>query len=217
MLLTSFFDQDAQALAIALLGKVIRVKSHGLWLAAQIIETEAYYIDEKSSHASQGYTEKRKALFMPPGTLYMYYSRAGDSMNVSAQGQGNAVLIKSAIPYLKGQGAAPRLAMMQSLNPQKNSNKPRDPKRLCSGQTLLCKSLGLTVKEWDQQTFDKNKFYIDEINYVPESIVQAQRLGIPKGRDEHLMYRFVDAKFIRQCTENPFRKKGRVYSFNMTS
>lgn len=207
MLNKSFFDQDAAALAVALLGKVLRVWYEGQWLAAQIIETEAYYIHEKASHASLGYTEKRKALFMPPGTIYMYYSRAGDSMNVSARGEGNAVLIKSGVPYLKGRGAKERLAMMQALNPKKNSNIRRDPERLCSGQTLLCKSLGLTVKEWDQQQFHKDKFYIEDVHYVPENVIQTERLGISKGRDEHLLYRFIDVAFIDRCTKKPTQKK----------
>ncbi len=59
----SFFDRDAQLLARELLGKVIRHRVAGLWLSARIIETEAYYLVDKGSHASLGYTEKRKALF----------------------------------------------------------------------------------------------------------------------------------------------------------
>lgn len=206
MLSKSFFDQDAEDLAVDLLGKVMRIKSNGLWLAAQIIETEAYYIHEKASHSAKGYTEKRKALFMEPGTIYMYYSRAGDSVNVSARGEGNAVLIKSGIPYLKGRGSKEQMVVMQKLNPRKNSNEPRDEKSLCSGQTLLCKSLGLTVKEWDQQQFHKNKFYIDDVGYVPQKIIQTPRLGIPEGRDEHLLYRFIDSAFVDCCTKRPPRE-----------
>ena len=47
----SFFDRDAQVLAQALLGKVIRHRVGDLWLSARIIETEAYYFAEKGSHA----------------------------------------------------------------------------------------------------------------------------------------------------------------------
>lgn len=210
MLSKSFFDQGAEDLAVALLGKVMRVKSNGLWLAAQIIETEAYYLHEKASHSSKGYTEKRKAMFMDPGTIYMYYSRGGDSMNVSARGEGNAVLVKSGVPYLKGPKAAEKLAAMQRLNPRKNSDEPREEKRLCSGQTLLCKSLGVTVKEWDQQQFLKNKFHIDDVGYVPEKVIQTPRLGIPEGRDNHLLYRFVDDAYADRCTQNPFRGEYRI-------
>ena len=96
----AFFDRDAQALARDLLGKVIRHRVGDLWLSARIIETEAYYLEEKGSHASLGYTEKRKALFLDGGHIYMYYARGGDSLNFSAKGPGNAVLIKSAYPWV---------------------------------------------------------------------------------------------------------------------
>ena len=56
----TFFDGDACAVARYLLGKVIRHKYNGIWLAARIIETEAYYKHERGSHASLGYTDKRK-------------------------------------------------------------------------------------------------------------------------------------------------------------
>src|SRR5690348_6382481 len=100
MILTQqFFNRDPQVVAQALLGKVLCHKYKGLWLCAEIIETEAYYIHDKGSHASLGYTDKRKALFMPAGTIYMYYARGGDSFNISCKGEGNAVLIKSGFPF----------------------------------------------------------------------------------------------------------------------
>ncbi|AHV91620.1 methylpurine-DNA glycosylase family protein [Bordetella holmesii ATCC 51541] len=96
----SFFDRDAATLARDLLGKILRRRWGSLWLSARIIETEAYYLTDKGSHASLGYTHKRRALFMGGGTIYMYYARGSDSLNFSARGQGNAVLIKSAFPWL---------------------------------------------------------------------------------------------------------------------
>lgn len=95
-----FFDCDAQLLARELLGKVIRHRVGEIWLSARIIETEAYYAAEKGSHASLGYTEKRKALFLDGGHIYMYYARGGDSLNFSAHGPGNAVLINTSMIYL---------------------------------------------------------------------------------------------------------------------
>jgi DNA-3-methyladenine glycosylase len=207
ILTSSFFDRDAQALAKDLIGKVIRVKYARIWLSAMIIETEAYYLKEKGSHASLGYTEKRKALFMPAGTIYMYHARGGDSLNISARGGGNAVLIKSGVPFQDAQTGKKMLEVMQSLNPQKNSNQPRDPQKLCSGQTLLCKSLGLKVREWDQKNFDVQRFYFADVGYTPEQIIQTTRLGIPKGRDEHLLYRFIDYTKAQYCTKNPLSKR----------
>ncbi len=212
MLMSDFFDRDAVMVAKDLLGKVLRVKHKNLWLSASIIETEAYYLVDKGSHASLGYTEKRKALFMPAGTIYMYYARGADSLNISCEGEGNAVLIKSAYPYLsednqKNNNQNKQLKKMQSLNPSKNSNVPRSLAKLCNGQTLLCKSLGLKVTDWDQAQFDRKRFFIEDIGYKPKEIIQAARLGIPKGRDEDLPYRFIDFFHAANCTRNPFCKK----------
>jgi len=173
MIDSTFFNRDTQKVAQDLLGKVLCVRYHDQWLCAQIIETEAYYLNDKGSHASLGFTEKRKALFMPPGTIYMYYARGGDSLNVSTEGDGNAVLIKSAYPYLKDANDD-MLEIMKTLNPQKNNASSRPIKKLCSGQTLLCKALGLKVSEWDQQQFDSKEFYVDDVAYFPEKIIQTR-------------------------------------------
>ncbi|MCW8932873.1 MAG: DNA-3-methyladenine glycosylase [Gammaproteobacteria bacterium] len=205
----SFFNQDACTLAKQLLGKIIRRKVGDLWLSAKIIETEAYYLEEKGSHASLGFTEKRKALFMSPGTIYMYYARGKDSLNVSCQGEGNAVLIKSAFPFEDHLTSHNSIELMQKLNPLP-SGLIRPVTKLCNGQTLLCCSLDLKVKDWDQQQFSSQDFYFDDIKQHPEKIVQTTRLGIPKGRDEDLEYRFIDYNYLTHCTSNPTTKRKKV-------
>ncbi len=139
---------------------------------------------------------------MPPGTIYMYYARGNDSLNISCKGKGNAVLIKSGIPYLDDVNHKNMIKIMQSNNPINNGKFTRLSIKLCSGQTLLCKSLGITVKEWDQQQFDSNKFYIGNVGIQPSKIITTKRLGIPAGRSEHLLYRFIDFDNVKYCTKN---------------
>ena len=209
----AFFNRDALLLARELLGKVIRHRVDGLWLSARIIETEAYYCAEKGSHASLGYTEKRKALFLDGGHIYMYYARGGDSLNFSAHGPGNAVLIKSAYPWQDALSGPTSLARMRLNNPDAQG-RPRPDQKLCAGQTLLCKALGLKVPDWDAKCFDPERLRVDDVSQVPSRIIQTTRLGIPHGRDEHLMYRFVDADYAAYCTRNPLRRgqvEGRDY------
>lgn len=203
-----FFDRDARVVARSLLGKIIRRNYRGKWLAARIIETEAYYRDEKGSHASLGYTEKRKALFMPAGTIYMYYARGKDSLNVSCRGKGNAVLVKSAFPFEDPATHPQAIAIMQSLNPSA-SGEIRPVEKLCNGQTLLCQAMDIKVSDWDQQQFDSLRFYFDDqdLNRQPHRIIETTRMGIPLGRDEHLHYRFIDYDFARFCTSNPLSKR----------
>ena len=207
MLQAAFFDRDACTVARQLLGKVIRRRYQGRWLAARIIETEAYYKREKASHASLGYTHKRRALFMPAGTIYMYYARGQDSLNVSTRGAGNAVLIKSALPFVDAGCDPDALAIMQSLNPDRQG-RPRPPERLCRGQSLLCKALSIRVADWDAQAFDAEALYIEDAGIEVKRLVQTTRLGIPTGRDEHLPYRFIDLAEVRRCCKNPLTRRG---------
>ena len=205
MLPNSFFNRPALELAPDLLGKVMRYRNNGVWLSARIIETEAYLLAEKGSHSSLGYTEKRQALFKDGGTIYMYYSRGGDSINFSAQGPGNAVLIKAGYPYFDELSPESTLSILQANNPDRQGQ-PRPVHKLCAGQTLLCKSLGLKVPDWDNQLFAAERFYVEDCGLVPQEIIQTTRLGITAGRDEHLPYRFVDADFAAYCTKNPLRR-----------
>ena len=69
---------------------------------------------------------------------------------------------------------------------------------------------------WDAKRFDPEQLLVEDIGQTPERIIQTTRLGIPAGRDEHLMYRFVDAGYARFCTRNPLRRgqvEGRDYLF----
>ena len=205
---TRFFEEEPLILAPALLGKILRRKvtlqQKTYWLSARIIETEAYYLREKGSHSSLGLTESRKAMFMPAGTIYMYYARGSDSLNFSALGEGNAVLIKSGYAWIDSISPEENLSVMQFLNPLNGRTRPRE--RLCAGQTLLCRSLQLRVVDWNGKNLDPGEFYLADTGEVPDAVVQCTRLGIPRGRDEHLPYRFVDSGYARYCTRNPLVK-----------
>ncbi len=208
MLRPDFFDQDARELAPALLGVVLRRRVGALWLAAAIVETEAYLRSERASHSSLGRTPSREPMFMPAGTLYLYHSRGGPSLNLSARGEGDAVLIKAGLPWVDERSGPRSLEAMHRLNPKRDGS-ARPERRLCSGQSLLCRALDLRVAEWSGRTFDPEAFYA-EAGPRPQSILQTRRLGIPAGRDEHLPYRFVHGEHADAATENPLRKRGWV-------
>ncbi|MDH4246706.1 MAG: DNA-3-methyladenine glycosylase [Deltaproteobacteria bacterium] len=212
---SEFFDRDPQVVACALLGTVLSHRVNGVWLRARIIETEAYYQWDRASHASLGFTEKRRALFAPPGTIYMYYARGGDSFNVSCRGAGNAVLVKAAVPHaLPGEDQVTLVERMRRRNPLP-SGAVRPETRLCSGQTLLCRALGLRVPEWDGRSFEPGRLELLEAGHAPARVIRTTRLGIPPGRDGHLPFRFVDAAHGAQATRNPLRRgaePGRDYT-----
>lgn len=208
MIPSKFFDRPPLVVARDLIGKVLRRRHRGRWLAASIVEVEAYYQEEKGSHASLGRTPSREALFMPPGTLYLYYARGRDSLNVSCKGPGNAILVKGAMPFSDATSPAANIELMHRLNPGPSGRRPDH--RLCAGQTLLCASLQIRVPDWNGRTFDPDRFFVEDVGYRPQRLVQARRLGIPAGRDEHLPYRFVDFDRLRAATENPVTRRGAV-------
>ena len=97
-----FFDRDVKAVAKDLLGCILEHVVDGVRLSVRIIETEAYYGQgDRGSHASLGFTDKRKALFMDPGTIYMYYARGGDSLNFTCNGT-VAKLLNQILMYWQG-------------------------------------------------------------------------------------------------------------------
>lgn len=203
---SEFFNQLPDQVAQQLLGHILRIPYNQSYLCAQIIETEAYSIHERGSHAWLGYTPKRRALFMEPGTIYMYYARGGDSLNISCLGPGNAVLIKSAIPYFDQQAHPQMNHVMQQLNPLPGP-RLRPVYKLCSGQTLLCRSLNLKVPQWDQTFLDNNGMRLESVHNRPEHIIQTRRLGIAQLRDAHWLYRFIDKRYAHYSSSNPLTKR----------
>lgn len=192
-----FFQKDVVMLAKSLIGKILCRKVNNLILKARIIETEAYSKSEPASHSSLGYSLSRAAMFMEAGTIYMYHSRAGASFNISALGEGDAVLVKSGICFLDNDKDI--LSFIQQIN--KKNGQLRDIHYLASGQTLLCKSLMIDRALWDKKQFN-NELYIEDNGYIPEKVVISSRLGIPKDRDKLLLpYRYIDKAFIKYATK----------------
>lgn len=205
MLPASFFDRPPDEVAEDLVGKVLRRRHGSLWLAAAIVEVEAYGVGDRASHSWLGRTPSRTSMWAPPGTIYMYASRGADSLNVSVRGDGAAVLVKGARPWLDERSGPEALAAMHRLNPGPSG--PRPDHRLLAGQTLLARALDLRREDWDGRPFDPDTFFVEDVGHRPAAIVRCPRLGIPPGRDEHLLRRWVDDEHRRSATRPPPRPR----------
>ena len=205
MLDLSFFQRPVDVVARELIGCVLRRRLDGLWLGVQIVETEAYGLDDPASHAYLGRTPSREPMWMPPGTIYMYHSRAGASLNVSCGTGPEAVLIKSGVPVLDERSPQAALDSMHRFNPAPDGRSRRAERRLCAGQTLLCRALGLTVAEWTGKQFNPDRFYIEARRTTPR-IVATLRLGIRPERDDGRRSRYVHRDHARSATVNPLRR-----------
>jgi DNA-3-methyladenine glycosylase len=199
LLTDAFFARDACAVARDLVGAVLRRRIGGRWAAARIVETEAYYRTERASHSWLGRTPSREPMFGAPGTLYLYWSQGGDSLNVSVGEPGDAVLIKAAAPVVDAR-APDSLELLHAGNPRRGGGR-RPDHRVGAGQGLLCRALQLRVAEWSGERFDPDAFFA-EAGDAP-TVVQTRRIGIRADRDAHLPYRFVHADLARSATKNP--------------
>ncbi|XP_036422733.1 DNA-3-methyladenine glycosylase [Colossoma macropomum] len=176
----NFFNQPCVDLAKAFLGKVL-VRRHcdGTELRGRVVETEAYLGGEdKASHSAGGKrTERNVAMFMKPGTVYVYpIYGIYLCMNVSSQGEGAAVLLRSLEP-LQGQD------VMRKLRAAKRRDGARALKdrELCNGPSKLCQALDI------QRCFDRRDLATDTEVWLEDSeeetpgtreVVSAPRIGI---------------------------------------
>ncbi|XP_016425827.1 DNA-3-methyladenine glycosylase [Sinocyclocheilus rhinocerous] len=180
----SFFSQPCADLAKAFLGKVlVRKLIDGTELRGRVVETEAYLGGEdKASHSAGGKrTERNTAMFMKPGTIYVYpIYGIYLCMNVSSQGEGAAVLLRSLEPLsgqdvMRGLRAAKRKAGAKILK----------EKELCNGPSKLCQALNI------QRCFDRRDLATDtevwlERDPERETVSAGEVVSVPRiGVESH--------------------------------
>ncbi|XP_034567220.1 DNA-3-methyladenine glycosylase isoform X2 [Notolabrus celidotus] len=162
-------------------GQVLaRTCADGTELRGRIVETEAYLGGEdKASHSAGGKrTERNTAMFMKPGTIYVYpIYGIYLCMNVSSEGEGAAVLLRSLEP-LQG---LPTMKQLRSARRKEGARQLKD-KELCNGPSKLCQALDIP------RCFDRRDLASDpevwlerDPNSDPadnKDIVSAPRVGI---------------------------------------
>lgn len=87
-----FYSKPCEELSKALLGKVlVRQLPHGEIIKGTIVETEAYpgtNVDEASASYKGKVTDKNRAMFMDPGTAYVYMTYGlYHCFNISSEGE----------------------------------------------------------------------------------------------------------------------------------
>lgn len=177
----SFYDVPCEDLAKGLLGKVlVRRLNNGTLIKGRIVEMECYPGGEdKGSCSHDGrITETIKAVYMKPGTAFVYSTYGMyHCINISSRGAGAAVLLRALEP-LEG------LEYMQ-LQRQKGRKAPSSQKELraqdlCNGPAKLCLSFSITkssCNEKDLTTWD-GMWIQEDASSDPCHIVTSHRIGI---------------------------------------
>ncbi|XP_074053082.1 DNA-3-methyladenine glycosylase isoform X2 [Macrotis lagotis] len=174
-----FFDQPAITLARAFLGQIlVRRLPDGTKVRGRVVETEAYLGSEDEAAHSKGgrQTPRNKGMFMKPGTLYVYIIYGMYfCMNVSSQGEGACILLRSLEP-VEG------LEMMRQLRNahRKGTARALKDRELCNGPSKLCQALAID-KSFDQRDLaEEEAIWLEQGPERPEehTVVAAPRIGI---------------------------------------
>ncbi|XP_072355152.1 DNA-3-methyladenine glycosylase [Scyliorhinus torazame] len=176
---SSFFNRPCVTLAKEFLGQVmVRKFPDGREVKGRIVETEAYLGGEDQASHSRGgrQTPRNVAMFMSPGTMYVYQIYGVYfCLNVSSQGDGAAVLLRSLEP-LQGLDAMRHFRSQR----RKDTGKLLKDHELCNGPSKLCQAFDIT------KTFDRGDLATGTEIWMepgPESIsgadiVSTSRIGI---------------------------------------
>ncbi|OJU73170.1 MAG: 3-methyladenine DNA glycosylase [Alphaproteobacteria bacterium 40-19] len=156
----SFFGRHAVQVAEELVGSMLFFRH----FCGIITETEAYRgKDDPASHAYRGITDRNRAMFGPPGYIYVYMIYGMHyCLNIVTEEEGapSAVLIrglKLIDLHLKGPGK-------------------------------ICKHLGITKHEYGINLLQHEHFYLTQgTNF--RRIIKTPRIGISKATDK--LWRFV--------------------------
>jgi len=148
----------------------------GQVLKGRIVEVESYPgKTDGASHSYRGQTVRNKAMFMVPGTAYVYaiYGMY-NCFNISSEEEGAAVLIRGLEP-LDGE-------MVMKVNREarrKVGAKQVKLKELCNGPSKLCQAFDIN-KRFDKVDLTTNKdIWIEGgERRVGDKVVNTTRVGI---------------------------------------
>lgn len=155
-------------IAVALLGKQLRLQTTTGPLTAWITETEAYLgANDAGAHAYQNHqTGRNRALWQPAGTIYIYQMRALYLLNIVTQ-----------------VADTPECVLIRGIEPvsgveQMQRNRPVPLANLTNGPGKLMQALGL-YKTLNGQPLQAETLSLD-LDHVrqPRQIIKTPRIGI---------------------------------------
>jgi DNA-3-methyladenine glycosylase len=175
----SFFEQPTLRLARQLLGLQLLHRTDQGLAAGWIVEVEGYlWRRDAACHAARGMTLRNRAMFGPPGTLYVYCIHACWCMNVvtEIEGRGAAVLIRALQPTLG----------IESM--QERRGVPPGPS-LTNGPGKLCQALAIDRNHNGIDLCNQEHLWLERPAVPPRfRIRSSSRIGITQ--DAELPYRY---------------------------
>jgi len=205
----SFYEPSAKKVAPKLLGHwLIRQTPEGP-CGGEIVETEAYLVNDPACHAFKGLTQRNRVMFGPPGHAYVYFIY-GNHCCVNAvcqpEGVAEAVLIRA---------VEARFGLEIMLR-----NRPvQAPVMLTSGPGKLCAALAIDRSHDDTEFFRSDAPLIIAQNpqvarFCKERgpIITTTRIGISQAGDLPLRFYVQGSPFVsRRQTKNKDESRFRCF------
>ncbi len=185
------FECDAVTVAKALLNCILVHQSPEGITAARISETEAYTQDDAASHSHRGKTVRNSVMFGPGGLLYVYFTYGMHycaNVVTASEGQGEAVLLRSAEPLLGMELMLRRRGLTEERidDACPATAKERFMRKLCGGPSRLASCFGFdktyngaNIITGDSVWLLTRAIEVDEHT----QIVASRRIGITRNAD----------------------------------
>lgn len=173
-----FFEQPTLVVARALLGQTLVRQFENASVEAEIVEVEAYTVDDPACHAFGGRRPRCEVMFGPPGFAYVYFIYGMYyCLNVVTEvdGTAGAVLIRALAP-----------------------RQEKGHEKLYSGPGKLCKQLQIDLKFNGLPLFDdKQQLYLLPGRTISDEEVEVSpRIGISKAVDRPWRFYLKDDKSV---------------------
>ncbi len=182
-----FYLRPTPIVAKELIGKLFVRKIDGIYVAAKIVETEAYLSEnDLASHSAPGLTKRNKPMFEEGGIIYVYkIYGVHHCVNVVTEqsGIGCAVLIRSAQPILG-------INLIQKFR-QKNTTND-----LLRGPGNFARGFNFTLKDNFASLLSPELFIQEFESYDDGQIGVSQRIGIVKSKELMLRFYLRNSPFV---------------------
>jgi DNA-3-methyladenine glycosylase len=191
-----FYARDPRRVARELLGKVLVNKIGKRFLAARLVEVEAYFGNDPAAHSFVGRTARNEVLFGPPGFAYVYFIYGNHyCLNVSCMpdGVGGGILFRAAEPLIGLEEMAraralvlPAIAVRSAL------------RQLTSGPGRLAQAFGITRESDNGKdlTNPRSGLFIADDGHRVGRILLTPRIGVSKAADRKLRYIVAGNPFV---------------------